>query len=185
LLATSLAVVPALAMAESDSDNESHEAAKADGAHGGTSKESSPKYFFGFTGVAFAAREAGETHALYGAGAFYEMTVIHHWLDFEIAAHVLSASDAIEVPIDILLKKPISLGPKAHGYFGVGPTFIPVIGTGDNTERRVDFGIAAALGAYIWFSTRVGLSVSANYNLVWNPSPVHEFGGKLGVIFGI
>jgi hypothetical protein len=120
-----------------------------------------------------------------GAGAFFEMTVINHWLELELAVHVLSipATGKVELPIELLAKIPFHPADWVTIYVGVGPMVTPYF----STTSGLYAGVATALGAYFWFSQHFGISAELNDNFVFSTSTgkfVYEVGGTVGVVYG-
>ncbi|MEM6992177.1 MAG: hypothetical protein AAF721_16825 [Myxococcota bacterium] len=104
-------------------------------------------------------------------GLSYERTVIHEWLELEIAApvaFVFSEERIIALPIDVHFKKPFHPSPRVSPYVAVGPAFDVQI----KPEAAVFFGASIALGTYVWPASRVGLDIEVDFNLAaerWHP----------------
>jgi len=50
-----------------------------------------------------------------------EWDAIENWLEFEVGASILATSGGVEVPVDLLVKKPFRLARCAEFMIGVGP----------------------------------------------------------------
>ena len=145
------------------------------------------EYFVGLNGVALAAFSSEATEAKFGGGGFIEFGVIPNWLEIEIGVHALHAPGAIELPIDVLLKKPFHVNPWFHPYVGFGPTVVPEFLKDEKTgvkSTAFDGGIAFVAGSYFWLHPHVGLSLEIDDNLLLGHGIKNELGGSAGVVFG-
>jgi hypothetical protein len=125
--------------------------------------------------------ELGDASLHSGANVMVEWDVIEDWLEFEVGASALSAANGIEIPVDLLVKKPFKLKPWAEFMVGVGPEVVQV--TGPN--RGTHFGGEAALDFMFWpWGSRVGLWVEPEYDLVFQPSASSGIGTTGGVLLG-
>lgn len=110
--------------------------------------------------VAFFARGpdevAGYQHQpnFYG-GLFYERSVIHEWLEIELAVGTTAGPEEVSLPIDLYFKKPFHPSPRATNYVGAGPVVAMIF----RPERRLLVGGNLTFGAYLWFSERWGLDL--------------------------
>ncbi len=110
-----------------------------------------------------------------------EWDAIENWLEFEVGASILSADGGVEVPIDLLVKKPFRLSRWAELMVGVGPEVVQVTGT----NRGTYLGGEVALDFMFWrWGRRVGLWVAPEYDLVFHGGPSGGIGGTGGVLFG-
>ena len=91
-----------------------------------------------------------------------EWDAIEDWLELEVGASILSVDGGVEVPIDLLVKKPFKLARWAEFMFGVGPEVVQVTGT----HRGTYFGGELALDFMFWpWGRHVGLWVEPEYDL--------------------
>jgi hypothetical protein len=124
------------------------------------------------------------TEVGYGGGAFFEFTVIENWLEVEVAFHAVATSAGkLELPIEVLAKKPWHPAHWVTPYVGLGPIVTPVIGS------YLYAGVAVAGGAYFWVTDWLAVQVEANNNLVFGTGDgagkiVNEFGGTVGLVVG-
>ncbi|MEM6295477.1 MAG: hypothetical protein AAGA54_29655 [Myxococcota bacterium] len=119
----------------------------------------------GYLGVIEPGSEETETRSALFIGLSYERTVIHEWLEVELSTPVAISFDddpLLSFPIDVHLKKPFHPAPWVSPYVAVGPTFDVTI----RPETAVFFGGSFAVGTYIWPSSRVGIDVELDYNIV-------------------
>jgi hypothetical protein len=165
-----------------------HAAGEGHGEHGGA-HEHHNHYFVGANGMVLAAFSKEPTEVKFGGGAFFEFTVVPNWLEIEIGVHVLKAPEKLELPIDVLLKKPFHVNHWFHPYVGLGPTIVPEFVAANEKEGKaarteLDGGVAIVAGSYFWLHPHVGLSLEINNNILFAHGIIDEFGGSGGVVFG-
>jgi hypothetical protein len=102
--------------------------------------------------------------------------------EFEIGASVLSADHGVEVPIDLLIKKPFRLSRWAELMIGLGPEVVLV---SNPTTRATHFGGEAALDLMFWpWGRRVGLWIEPAYDVISYNGATSGVGSSGGVLFG-
>jgi hypothetical protein len=133
-------------------------------------------------GIGGAAElELGDGSLHPGANIMVEWDAIENWLELEVGASVLSAPGGIQVPVDILLKKPFTLAPWAEFMFGLGPEIVRLAGVNKGTY----FGGEVALDFMFWpWGRRVGLWVEPEYDLTYQHGATSGIGTTGGVLFG-
>ncbi len=125
--------------------------------------------------------ELGDPSLHLGANIMVEWDAIENWLELEVGASMLTADQGVEVPIDLLLKKPFKLARWAEFMVGVGPEVVRVTGTGRGTY----FGGEAALDFMFWpWGRSVGLWIEPEYDLVIHGGASSGIGGTGGMLFG-
>jgi hypothetical protein len=124
--------------------------------------------------------EPGDGTAHAGTNVMVEWDAIEDWLELELGASVLSASRGIEVPVDLLFKKPFRLARWAEVMVGVGPEVVRVTGS----DRGTYFGAEAALDFMFWPSRGFGLWVEPSYDFVLHSGVSHGLGGTGGLLIG-
>jgi hypothetical protein len=125
--------------------------------------------------------ELGEGSFHQGANVFVEYEAIDDWLELELGASLLFAEAGVEIPIDLLVKKPFQLSRRVEFMPGLGPELVSVSGTGkDGTFGGIEF----ALDFMFWPSGRVGLWIEPSYDIVFRDGISHGVGGTGGLIFG-
>jgi hypothetical protein len=108
------------------------------------------------------------------AGASYERTLIHGWLEIEASvpvAVILTSDTIVALPIDAHLKIPFHPSPAWSPYVAAGPAMDVQV----EPDTDVFFGASFAIGTYVWASDQVGIDVEVDYNIVVEDGePVHE-----------
>lgn len=147
-------------------------------------------YFIGVKGAYLGAihkaeaGDHGEAHTEVahhgGAGLFFELTLVRHWLELELSIKSLSSEHGVVIPIDILLKVPFHFNKYVIPYVGIGPAMAITV----DGDASVYFGGASALGAYFWVHRHIGLLLEFNYNILHDHGLVHELGVGAGVVVG-
>jgi hypothetical protein len=134
-------------------------------------------------GVGAAAElELGGGSLYPGANLMVEWDAIGDWLELEVGASLLSANGGVEVPIDLLIKKPFRLARWAEFMVGIGPEVVRVTGGAD---RGTYLGGELALDFMFWpWGRRVGLWVEPDYDLVFHDGPSSGIGATGGVLLG-
>ena len=122
----------------------------------------------------------GSLHA--GANVMVEWDTIENWLELEVGASVLSAAGGVEVPIDLLIKKPFHLTRWAELMIGIGPE---VVAVSTPTSKATYFGGEVALDFMFWpWGKRVGLWLEPEYDLVLHDGASSGLGSTAGLLLG-
>ena len=128
--------------------------------------------------------DLGDGSAHGGANVMVEWDAIAEWLELEVGASVLAIPGGVEVPVDLLVKKPFTLAPWAEVMIGVGPEVVRVTSPG-SLGGGTYFGGEAALDFMFWpWGPRVGLWVEPEYDLVAHDGAMSGIGSTGGVLFG-
>ncbi len=135
-------------------------------------------FFAGLKGSYLAGFAHGELHHQGGGGLFFEASVIHHWLELELGARIMTDGHGALLPLDLLAKMPFHLSDTIHPFLGIGPTVI------FNFDGDLFFGGVLAGGSYFWFAHSWALVVEANYNLIYEHGVVNELGLNAGIVYG-
>jgi hypothetical protein len=102
--------------------------------------------------------------------------------DFEaLTGEVLAAEGGVEVPVDLLFKKPFSLSPRLELMIGVGPEVVRTFGGGKNGTY---WGSELAFDLMFWPSRHVGLWGEPTYDIVFRDGVSHGLGCTGGGIVG-
>ncbi len=125
-----------------------------------------------------------------GSGAFHpggslavEFTPIKDRLEMEVGVSASPADGGVEVPVDLLFKKPYRVSRQVEFMWGVGPEVVRVTGTDHN---GVFLGGEAALDFMFWpFHGDVGLFVEPSYDFVFRNGVEHGAGGSAGILIGL
>jgi hypothetical protein len=134
-------------------------------------------------GVGGAAElELGDGSLHPGANVMVEWDAVENWLELEIGASMLAANRGVEVPIDLLVKKPFKLAPWAEFMVGIGPEIVIV---SNPTTKATYFGAEFALDVMFWpWGRRVGLWVEPEYDLVFHDGASSGIGSTGGLLIG-
>jgi hypothetical protein len=125
--------------------------------------------------------ELGDGTVHPGANLMVEWEAIEGWLEVELGTSLLTAPGGVEVPIDLLLKKPFKLAPWSEFMIGIGPEVVQVTGTHKGTY----FGGELALDFMFWpWGRRVGLWIEPEYDLVVHDGASSGVGATGGVLLG-
>jgi hypothetical protein len=118
-----------------------------------------------------------------GAHAFVEWTAIRDWLELELGASLLAHGGAVEVPVELLLKKPFALGHNAEVMLGIGPEIVYAASSGAR-KAATSLGLAVDLDFMFWPWRRIGLWVEPGYDVVFHGGASHGLGVTAGVLVG-
>jgi hypothetical protein len=125
--------------------------------------------------------ELGDGSLHPGANLMVEWDALEDWLELEVGASVLSANHGVEVPIDLLVKKPFRLTHWAEFMIGVGPEVVQV--TGSNKATRL--GGEVALDFMFWpWARHLGLWAEPAYDVIFHGGAASGIGATGGVLFG-
>lgn len=125
--------------------------------------------------------ELGDGSLHPGANLMVEWDAIENWLELEVGVSVLTANHGVEVPVDLLVKKPFKLARWAELMIGVGPEAVQVTGANGGTY----VGAEAASDFMFWpWGGRVGLWVEPEYDVVFHGGASSGIGATGGVLFG-
>lgn len=135
----------------------------------------------GAGGAAEVELRDGSLHP--GANVMVEWDAVEDWLEIEVGASVLAADGGVEVPVDLLFKKPFRLSRWAEFMIGVGPEVVPV---SNPATRATYFGGEAALDFMFWpWGPRTGLWLEPEYDAVFHDGGVdHGLGVTGGLLLG-
>jgi hypothetical protein len=134
----------------------------------------------GVGGAAELELRRGALHP--GGNVMIEWDAVENWLELEVGASALSADSGVEVPIDLLVKKPFRLARWAEFMVAIGPE---VIAVSNPTTKSTYFGGEAALDFMFWpWGRRVGLWVEPEYDFIVRDGISHGLGSTGGVLLG-
>jgi len=151
------------------------------------------QWALGFRATGLASLHKGESPiGVGGIGGFVEVAAVHGELELELAARLLFEEGHLQIPIQLLFKKPWDI--KGMRFFiGVGPAVILGIPVGEEdppaaeseAPEDVHFGFSGVAGLTWWMRPRVGLTGELNYNIVVDNGARHEPGVSVGVVFAL
>jgi hypothetical protein len=132
--------------------------------------------------IGAAADWEPEEGAVHKGGTFaFEVTPIEHWLELEIGVTAIAAGAAVEMPIDVLLKKPWRPSPYFEFMIGIGPELIHVSGP----DRGTFWGIEGVLDFMFWPTKNVGWYVEPGYEITFRDGARHRgIGVAAGLLIG-
>jgi hypothetical protein len=134
----------------------------------------------GVGGAAELELRDGSVHL--GANIMVEWDAIENWLELEVGASVLSAEGGVEVPFDLLAKKPFHLTRWSEFMIGAGPEVVYVH---TPTTKATYFGAELALDFMFWpWGRRVGLWIEPEYDLIFHDGSSSGLGATGGVLIG-
>jgi hypothetical protein len=115
-----------------------------------------------------------------GSTLFYERTLIHHWLELEVAVAGLFNAEHAVWPLDLIAKTPLGFSHlNLEPYLGFGPTLDLVMG---EHESHWYPGLVATAGGYFWFSDHLGVDLDLAYSLLFEEHNVHELLTSAGLV---
>ena len=132
--------------------------------------------------IGAAADWEPDERAIHGGGTFaFEVTPIEHWLELEIGVTALAAGAGVEMPIDVLLKKPWRLSPQFEFMIGAGPELVHASGP----ERGTFWGVEAVLDFMFWPKKNVGWYIEPGYEVTFRDGEHHRgVGVAMGILIG-
>ena len=124
--------------------------------------------------------ERGE--AVHNGGTLaFEITPVEHWLELEVGVTAIAANGGLEMPFDVLFKKPWQPMPKFEFMIGVGPEVVHASGRDGGTF----WGVESVLDFMFWPKKNVGWYVEPGYEVVWRDGARHHgLGIAVGALIG-
>ena len=110
----------------------------------------------------------------------FEVTPIEHWLELEFGVSVIPHPGGVEVPLDVLFKKPWRISRSVEFMVGVGPELIH-----STAEHRTFWGLSVVGDLMVWPSKNVGWYLEPGIERSFAPG-AHATGFAMaaGVIIG-
>jgi hypothetical protein len=134
----------------------------------------------GIGGAADVELGDGSVHP--GTNVMVEWGAVEDWLELEVGASVLAADHGVEVPVDLLFKKPFTLARGAEMMVGLGPE---VVSVANPTTKATYFGGEVAVDFMLWpWGRHVGLWVEPEYDVIFHGSASQSVGSTGGLLFG-
>lgn len=160
---------------------EPHEGAHAE-APGGAEEPSRAFVFGGFGTAVIELPSTGGSDSHFGGGVFAELPILHHMFEVELAGALLANHGYVDVPVDLVLKKPFELDCGLVPFVGIGPAMV----ASTVPDSSVHFGGTGVVGSYYWFTPQMGVLASASYTALSDSGTlVSEIGFKVGVAYGL
>jgi hypothetical protein len=105
-----------------------------------------------------------------GATFAVEVTPIEHWLELEIGFTAIRAGKSIEMPVDVLFKKPWRFSPQFEFMIGVGPEIVHATGPNHATF----WGLSSVLDFMFWPRKNVGWYAEPGYEVTFRDGTTHH-----------
>jgi hypothetical protein len=120
--------------------------------------------------------------AIHGGGTFaFEVTPIEHWFELEVGATAIAADGGVEMPFDVLFKKPWQPSPKFEFMIGIGPEIVHASGHDGGTF----WGAEGVLDFMFWPKPNIGWYIEPGYEFVWrNGEQRRGIGMAVGLLIG-
>jgi hypothetical protein len=121
--------------------------------------------------------ELGNGAAHGGGNVMVEWEAIADWLEIEVDASLLAAGSGVEVPVDLLFKKPFRLSSRAELMIGAGPEVV----LGDAATR---YGVELAVDFMYWPTRRFGAWAEPAYDVTFASGTSQSLAITAGVMIG-
>jgi hypothetical protein len=120
--------------------------------------------------------------ALHSGGTFaFEITPIENKLELEIGISALPSDGSVEMPIDVLFKKPWRFSPQFEFMIGAGPEIVHAFGPDHGTF----WGVEAVLDFMFWPRKNIGWYLEPGYEITFpGGTPHHGAGVSGGLLIG-
>jgi hypothetical protein len=124
-------------------------------------------------------RTEGALHS--GATFAFEITPIENKLELEIGISALPSDGGVEMPIDVLFKKPWRFSPQFEFMIGAGPEMVHAFGPDHGTF----WGVEAVLDFMFWPRKNIGWYLEPGYEITFRDgTPRHGVGISGGLLIG-
>jgi hypothetical protein len=119
---------------------------------------------------------------VHGGGTFaFEITPIENRLELEIGIAALPSNGGVEMPIDVLFKKPWRFSPQFEFMIGAGPEIVHSFGP----NRGTAWGVEAVLDFMFWPRKNIGWYVEPGYEITFRDGAQHRgVGVSAGLLIG-
>jgi hypothetical protein len=125
--------------------------------------------------------EPAERSVHRGATIALEFTPIEHSLELECGITALAANGGIEIPVDVLFKKPWRVSPGFEFMIGAGPQLVHAFGPNHATF----WGGEAVLDFMFWPRKNIGWYVEPGYEITLRADTQHHgVGVAAGLLIG-
>ena len=120
--------------------------------------------------------------AVHGGGTFaFEVTPIENKLELEIGIAAVPADGGVEMPVDVLFKKPWRFSPTFEFMIGAGPELVHSFGPDHGTF----WGVEAVLDFMFWPRKNIGWYVEPGYEITFRDGAQHRgVGVSAGLLVG-
>jgi len=127
-------------------------------------------------GVAGEWERASAIHT--GGTLAFEVTPIEHWLELEVGVAAIKTDDGVEMPVDLLFKKPWRLSRQVEFMVGVGPELVHAFGSNAGTF----LGLEGVVDVMFWRRKNLGWYVEPGYEMTFRGGTQH---GGVGIAVGL
>ena len=121
-------------------------------------------------------RAEGSVHT--GGTFAFEVTPIENRLELEIGVTAVAADGGVEIPVDVLFKKPWRFSPAFEFMIGAGPEIVHATGSNHATF----WGVEAVLDFMFWPRRNIGWYVEPGYEITFRDGTSHH---GLGIAGGL
>lgn len=114
---------------------------------------------------------------VHGGGTFaFEVTPIENRLELEIGISAIPSDGGVEMPLDVLFKKPWRFSPQFEFMIGAGPEIVHSFGP----NRGTFWGVEAVLDFMCWPRKNIGWYVEPGYEITFRDGMRHHGVGISG-----
>lgn len=165
-----------------------HEARHKPGHH------SEHRFTLALLGSAHGTAQSGA----FGGGMLFGWAAVPHRFDLEVAFRAVATEGGVGFSQELLAKFPYQISRKIHPFveFGLNFAEFRLAAEERGASIRHSWGIGCTLesGIDYWITSRVGVFSDLDYNAFYHLLTVdnvtrgrlvHEFGGSVGVLFGL
>jgi hypothetical protein len=118
-----------------------------------------------------AAGDWSPAEGLHPGGTLaFEVTAVERWLEIEVGFTAIRADGGVEMPTDILFKKPWRFSPAFEFMIGAGPELIHATGR----EGGTYWGVSSVLDFMFWPRRNVGWYVEPGYEVTIRDGATHH-----------
>lgn len=116
-----------------------------------------------------------------GGNIFVEWDAVENGLELELGVSALGAENALQVPVDLLFKKPFRLTRWVEFMVGLGPE---IVTTFNGPTKGTRFGGEAALDFMFWPWQRGGFWIEPSCDVVFQDGVSLGIGSTGGIMVG-
>jgi hypothetical protein len=106
----------------------------------------------------------------HGGTVAFEVEPIEGWLELEVGLTAIRADEGVDIPVDVLFKKPWRFSPQFEFMVGAGPELIHATGPDHDTF----WGLAAVLDFMFWPKKNIGWYVEPGYEATFRDGATHH-----------
>lgn len=111
-----------------------------------------------------AAGDWSRTEGFHPGGTVaLEFTAIERWLELEIGFTAIHSATSVEMPVDVLFKKPWQISPTFELMIGFGPELIHATGPDSGTF----WGVSSVVDLMFWPKKNIGWYAEPGYEVTF------------------